>query len=341
MSDHDMSDNDRTSGNRPDTAAVTGATAGPARAGRGRLGRFLRSRTTALLAGALAIALVAGVVGGIVGHRIGQRSGTASASSCGTVAQHVLPSVVTLTAQAAGGGGAGTGSGEIIRDGGYVLTNEHVISPALGGGRVDVLTSDGSQYPATLVGQAALVDLAVLRVAGGDLPTIGFGHSADLRVGQPVVALGAPLGLSGTVTAGIVSALGRDVPLPESGGQNPVLVEAIQTDAAINPGNSGGPLVDCSGRLVGVNTAGASPPGTTGNVGLGFAIPVDFARQVADEIIRTGTFTPGFLGLSAVPLPATSPTGGGLFVQSVATGGPASGAGLEPGDVVTHLDGTP
>jgi putative serine protease PepD len=293
-----------------------------------------------LVAAGVVLALVGGLVGWAIGR--GRSRDTAGGCDAVAVARTVLPSVVTVAVT--GATAAGTGSGAIIRGDGYVLTNAHVIAAALGGGSVTVVLSDGEQLPATIVGSAELVDLAVLRVsAGRALPTIGAGSSAALRVGEPVVALGSPLGLTGTVTAGIVSALGRDVTLPSTNGTAAVLAEAVQTDAAINPGNSGGPLVDCAGRLVGVNTAGAVPPGGAGSAGLGFAIPADFARRVADQIIATGRFTPAVLGLSAVPVPAAlaQQLGGqaGLVVRSVQAQGPAAQAGLAVGDVIVEIDG--
>ncbi len=189
----------------------------------------------------------------------------------------------------------------------------------------------------------------MIRVSGkSDLRTISVGNSSDLRIGQPVVALGAPLGLSSTVTAGIVSALGRTVHVPGEGSSTALLIDAVQTDAAINPGNSGGALVDCSGDLVGVPTAGATVPSPSGeasggSIGLGFAIPVNLATKVADEIIATGTATHAFIGVQTEPLSATATGQGGqpqgLFVSSVTPGGPAATAGLRTGDVITTIDG--
>jgi len=167
-------------------------------------------------------------------------------------------------------------------------------------------------------------------------------------VGQPVVALGAPLGLSGTVTSGIISALGRDVPLPAAGGKTARLPGALQTDASINPGNSGGPLVDCGGRMIGVNTAIATVPNSAGqsgggSVGIGFAIPVDLASVVADQLISNGRFSPPYLGMSTVPIPASAAhqfgVDAGLYVQDVSANGPAAKAGLHTGDVITHING--
>ena len=171
----------------------------------------------------------------------------------------------------------------------------------------------------------------------------------SVRVGQPVVAVGAPLGLSGTVTSGIISALGRTVTVPGDNGGTALLVSALQTDAAINPGNSGGALVDCAGKLVGVPTAGATVPGPQGappaggSIGLGFAIPVDLATSVADQIIATGRVTHAFFGVQTVPIPepAAAQAGlpQGLYVQGVTAGGPAAAAGLRTGDVITKIDG--
>jgi putative serine protease PepD len=292
--------------------------------------------------------LVAGLIGGLIANALnGSSSSTASAGVCNVVqvAADKLPSVVTIRVASAGGGGVG--SGEVIRSDGYILTNDHVISPAANGGAVKVQFYDGKTVSATITGRDPLTDLAVLKVDESDLPVIAIGDSSDLKIGQPVVALGAPLGLYSTVTSGIVSALGRTVTVPGEA-NTALLIDAIQTDAAINPGNSGGALVDCSGQLVGVPTAGASVPnpaggGSSGSVGLGFAIPVNFAIQVADEIISTGTVTHAYLGVRAQPVsPSAARENGiaeGLFVVAVAPNGPVASAGLMPGDVITKIDG--
>jgi putative serine protease PepD len=326
-------------GTPPITSADTYAAAAPART-RGR------RPAGALAAAAAGIALVSGLLGGMIVH---WTTGGGAVSSCAasSVADDVLPSVVTLLVSSASAGG--NGSGAVIRADGYILTNDHVISPAGPTGTIDVLFSGGRTVPATVVGRAPRVDLAVVKA---DLPpgvsTIAVGQSGQLRVGQPVVALGSPLGLSGTVTAGIVSALGRDVPVPAEGGQTAVLPGAIQTDAAINPGNSGGALVDCAGRLVGVNTAIATVPTESGesgggSVGIGFAIPSDVATVVADQLIADGWFSPPYLGMAATPIPPALADrfGGsdGLYVQTVSPGGPAQQAGLRRGDVITTVDG--
>ena len=272
-----------------------------------------------------------------------------------SVANDVLPSVVTINVTSPDGGG-GNGSGEVIKSDGYILTNNHVISAAVGGGSVSVVFSDGATVPATITGRDPQTDLAVLRVEPlHDLRVIAIGSSDAVRVGQPVVSLGAPLGLSGTVTSGIVSALDRTIHVPGDNGGQALLVSAIQTDPAINPGNSGGALVNCEGQLVGVPTAGATVPGpsgqpgtsgsTGGSIGLGFAIPVDFAMSIAQEIIETGTVTHANFGLQTVPIPpsaaAQAGTNGGLFVAGVQPGGPAAAAGLQVGDVITSVDGHP
>jgi putative serine protease PepD len=220
-----------------------------------------------------------------------------------------------------------------------------VVSVAADGGTINVQFNDGQTSAATIRGRDNIADLAVLKVSDNHAPVIPFASSASLKVGQPVVALGAPLGLSGTVTSGIVSALDRTVDVPADNNQTAVLASAIQTDAAINPGNSGGALVNCAGDLVGVPTAGATAEGSSGNIGLGFAIPSDTAKTIADEIIATGTFTHSYLGLQSTAIAARQPSAAGsragLFVQAVARNGPAADAGLRPGDVITEIDGKP
>jgi putative serine protease PepD len=297
-----------------------------------------------LVAAAAGIALVAGLVGGLIARWLdaGTPPGQCPAQM---VADTVLPSVVTIKVTAASG--IGNGSGEVIRGNGYILTNDHVISAGAAGGTIDALFTGGQTKRATIVGRAARLDLAVLKVEPPrGLPTIEIGRSEPLRVGQPVVALGAPLGLSGTVTSGIISALGRDVPVPADDG-TAILAGAVQTDAAINPGNSGGALVDCAGRLVGINTAIATVPNASGepgggSVGIGFAIPVDLAMRVADELISHGTFNPPYVGATVTPIPSSIAerfgVRNGLFVQTITPAGPADAAGLRVGDVITAVD---
>jgi putative serine protease PepD len=302
-----------------------------------------------VLASGLALVL-GGLVGGVIVAAVRDKPDLTSVGCVTTtVAERGLPSVVTI--QVAAGNSTGSGSGEVIRPDGYILTNNHVISAAVNSGSITVLFSDGEALPARLVGRDVLTDLAVLKVDhGSQLPTITWGASSQLRVGQPVVALGAPLGLASSVTSGIVSALDRSVNVPADGGRTALLVAAIQTDAAINPGNSGGALVDCAGKLVGIPTAGAtlpnSPPGaTTGSIGIGFAIPSDFARTVSDDLIANGAVTHGWFGVAVASISelaaSQAGTSPGLLVVAPAPGGPAATADIRAGDIITALDGQP
>ena len=334
----------------------------PGSAPRGERGtrtrRVLRSPITVV---AIVLALILGVgIGVLVGRAssrwpaAGTAAGSPPAAVClaTTVAIAGLPSVVTVSAQAGTGGPGGTGSGEIIRANGYILTNDHVISTAANGGSVAVRYTDGRSSPAAIVGRDVLTDLAVLKAddGAGGLPVIAAGSSRDLVVGEPVVALGAPLGLIDTVTAGIISAMDREAAVPAEAGQTAHLVGAIQTDAAINPGNSGGPLVNCQAQLIGVNTAIATVPNAAGesgggSVGLGFAIPVDLAMPIADELIATGAVTHFTAGLRvrAVPGAIAERLGlpRGLPVESVLPDGPADTAGIRARDVITQINGQP
>ncbi|WP_217645352.1 S1C family serine protease [Nocardioides terrae] len=292
--------------------------------------------------------LVAALLGGFVGALtvVAVRDDPASCSAT-SVASDVLPSVVTVEVTSPGGAGS-NGTGAVYRSGGYILTNEHVISAAVGGGAsVSVRYSDGTTSAATIVGEDFATDLAVVRAddRADGRPLLGIGDSGAVRVGQAVIALGAPLGLSNTVTKGIVSALGRYVPVPSDSGRVAHLLDAIQTDASINPGNSGGPLVDCSGRQVGVNTAISTVPnaeGTAGggSVGLGFAIPTTIATRIADQLVKSGRADHPVIGFAAHPV-ANAETGrpDGLAVTAVLPDGPAAQAGLAAGDLVTELDG--
>lgn len=295
------------------------------------------------VAGGVVAAAALGFAGGVWGGHLGATAG-GSCEAVG-VAAGTLPTIVTIAAH--GTDGSGTGSGEIVRSDGVVVTNDHVITPAVDGGKIEVLLSDGRSYRADLVGRDPQTDLAVLRIdAGDDLPTIPFSHSDAVDVGEPVVALGAPLGLSGTVTAGIVSALGREVTVPTGTGGTTVLTGVVQTDASINPGNSGGALVDCDGRLVGVNTAIATVPNAQGqagggSVGIGFAVPVDTVRAITDELLAHGKVAHPSFGLAASTITqetaAAFDVAPGLFVESVVSGGSADEAGLRPGDLITRL----
>jgi putative serine protease PepD len=305
-----------------------------------------------------AVAIVAaGVIGAVI-RPSSSSSGTvlgSSGSVCNAtdVSNKDLPMVVTISEKTLTVGG--TGSGEIIRSNGYILTNNHVIaavanSPA--GGSIDVLFSDGTTQPATIVGRDPQADLAVIKVSGdSDLPVIPFGSSSKVVVGQPVVALGAPLGLSDTVTTGIVSALDRTITVPSDNGSVAVLLAAVQTDASINPGNSGGALVDCHGKLIGVNSAGATVPSATGesssagSIGINFAIPVDIAKAISDDIINTGKVTHASFGIQVVGISPSAAqkhsVSQGLYVAGVTPGGPSAQAGLQVGDIITKIDGQP
>jgi putative serine protease PepD len=248
------------------------------------------------------------------------------------VAAKVLPSVVSLSV--ATQGGRGSGSGVVIRDDGHVLTNNHVVDGAV---TVRVTFNDGSSATGRVVGADAASDLAVVKVDKAGLKAAAIGRSASVRVGDQVLAVGSPLGLSGTVTAGIVSALNRPVNTTQQTFGAPTVttvIDAIQTDAAINPGNSGGALVDLAGQVIGINTAIASTSG--GNVGVGFAIPIDQAKVIAQQLIETGRASRAQLGVSV----GTATTADGdtrAVIQAVTPGGPATQAGLQPGDIVLKV----
>jgi putative serine protease PepD len=291
----------------------------------------------------------------------------APAGSVEQVAAKVVPSVVMLETDL--GRQSEEGSGIILSSDGLILTNNHVVAaanPGHGGGpggppqeggpggapneagpggapKTTVTFSDGRTADFTVVGADPTTDIAVVRVQGvSGLSPITLGSSSNLRVGQPVVAVGSPLGLEGTVTTGIVSALNRPVSTTgETGNQNTVL-DAIQTDAAINPGNSGGALVNMSGQLVGVNSAiatlgGDSSDAQSGSIGLGFAIPVDQAKRIADELISTGTASHASLGVQVTNDKGTP----GAKVVEVVPNGAAASAGLPSGVVVTRVDDRP
>lgn len=309
----------------------------------------------ALLVGAL----VMGAVGGVAGQRAwdyfdnspGQPLPTISANpditrpdgSIADIAATVAPSVVSI--HVAGADGQGTGSGFVIREDGYILTNNHVIAGAVPSGTIRVTFVDGSEEDATLIGRTSDYDIAVIRVDRTGLTPLVLGDSDSVVVGDPVIAIGAPLGLDGTVTSGIISALNRPVSAGDSA--DTAFINALQTDAAINPGNSGGPLVNGSGEVIGINSAIAQPPGTlaAGNIGLGFAIGSNQARRTADEIIATGSATYPIIG---VLLDSLYDGEGVQVVTSaqngqapVTPGGPADTAGLKAGDVILAVDGRP
>ena len=254
--------------------------------------------------------------------------------SIASIASQVTPSVVSIAFE--GSMGAGTGSGFIIDSRGYILTNNHVVEGALGGGTLTVDLPDGRNFPATIVGRNSAYDLAVIKVNASNLVAVQLGNSESLVVGDTVVAIGAPLGLSGTVTTGIVSALNR--PVTAGGSGETSFINAVQTDAAINPGNSGGPLVDSKGLVIGVNSAiatmSSSMSGQSGSIGLGFAIPINQAKRIAEELIATGKSTNPILGVQ-VDMQSNNR---GAIISGVTSGGPADSAGLKAGDVVTKVD---
>jgi putative serine protease PepD len=267
-------------------------------------------------------------------------------TSVSAVAQKILPSVVSVIVKTASGGD--TGSGIVLSQSGYILTNNHVVAAvSQSGSTLSVILPDQSQVHATIVGHPDTVnDLAVIKIASTHhLQPASLGDSSQLRVGDSVVAVGSPLGLAGTVTSGIVSALNRPVQAGGEAGLPEDVIDAIQTDAAINPGNSGGPLVDSSGAVVGVNSAIASLSASSldgqqsGSIGLGFAIPIDQAKRIAAEIINRGFATHAVIG---VALDTQYNGSGARIAQSpnaVTSGGPAAHAGLRAGDIIVAAGG--
>jgi putative serine protease PepD len=258
------------------------------------------------------------------------------------VAAKVVPSVVQL--QTSVGSQAEQGSGIILTADGLIMTNNHVVASAAnaggdqGGAHTEVIFADGRTAPFTVVATDPTTDVAVVRAQGASgLTPIAMGSSANLRVGQRVVALGSPLGLDSTVTAGIVSALDRPVSAVIDSANHVETIDAIQTDAPINPGNSGGALVNADGQLIGMNSANATvgkSTGESGSIGLGFAIPVDQARRVADELIATGKASHASLGVQV----GDDTNVDGAPIAGVTSGGPAAAAGLSVGAVVTKVD---
>ncbi|CAB4709938.1 MAG: PDZ domain-containing protein [Actinobacteria bacterium] len=297
------------------------------------------------------VAVLAGTVGGFLGvnstgttlfhnaHLVSSSSTIERApDSVAGIAQRVLPSVVSITTESNSGGG--TGSGFVIDSSGYILTNNHVIAAAaVNGGSIRVALNNGDVYNGTIVGRDSSYDLAVLKISATNLPALQFGNSDKVAVGDPVIAIGSPLGLSGTVTLGIISAKNRPVTAGDSTTDSS-FINALQTDAAINPGNSGGPLVDSTGAVIGVNSAIASlgTSSQTGSIGLGFAIPINQARKTADQLITSGKATYPVLGV-ALDMRFTGT--GALIAKSgsaIMAGGPAQKAGLKPGDVIIKFE---
>lgn len=309
----------------------------PRKAGRGLLAAGLVAAM--LISGGLGGWIGATVAGGDGGTRLSspisasQPVGNAPDGTVEAVADKVLPSVVSIDIRAQAG--RGEGSGVVLTPDGLIITNNHVVALAANGGQIQVRFDDGSTAPATIVGTDPATDIAVIKAdTTRSLTPIALGTSATLDEGQAVAAVGSPLGLSGTVTTGIVSALERPVRAGGEGSDQNTVIDAIQTDAAVNPGNSGGALVNMNGELVGINSAIASlGSGSTGSIGLGFAIPVDQARRIADQLIKQGFATRAVLGVSV----SDSPESDGALVRSTEVGGPADQAGLREGAIITKV----
>ncbi|SDX78710.1 PDZ domain-containing protein [Modestobacter sp. DSM 44400] len=266
---------------------------------------------------------------------------TREPGSVSDIAARVSPAVVSIEVRLANAGA--TGSGVVVdADQGYVVTNNHVVSGADGveGAEIRAVFSDGSGSAARIVGRDPASDIAVLKVEKPGLIAASLGSSDDVVVGDPVVAIGSPLGLAGTVTSGIVSALDRPVRLSGEGSDTNAVINALQTDAPINPGNSGGALVDGTGAVVGINTAIASLGGTGGgggSIGLGFAIPIDTVRDISEQLISTGKAVHATLGVNARSV--TDGTRDGALVVNVEPGSPGADAGIREQDVVIAVDG--
>ncbi|MFI9548645.1 trypsin-like peptidase domain-containing protein [Streptomyces sp. NPDC052016] len=318
-----------------------------------------------LVGGALALALVSGVFGGVVGVHLERNGGFdgvklpqaaaeptgRAADSVAGIAARALPSVVTL--HVSGSEEAGTGTGFVLDSLGHILTNNHVVEPAGSDGDITVVFNGGQTAQAEIVGGDSGYDLAVVKVTGvKGLKPLYLGNSDNVQVGDPVVAIGAPFDLEGTVTSGIISAKERPITAGgESGdGSDVSYVDALQTDAPINPGNSGGPLLDTRGRVIGINSAirsaadgTGSDSGQAGSIGLGFAIPINQGKRVAEELINTGKATHPVIGITLdmdyAGDGARVGTEGGDGGSPVTPGGPGDRAGIRAGDVITEVDG--
>ncbi|MEU1367126.1 trypsin-like peptidase domain-containing protein [Streptomyces sp. NPDC005803] len=324
-----------------------------------------KKRRGPVLIGALLLALVAGGIGGGIGAYIERNGGLTqielpqderngggrAPDSVAGIAASALPSVVTL--HVSGTTESGTGTGFVLDDQGHILTNNHVVAPAGSSGEITVTFSGGETASAEIIGKDSGYDLAVVKVSGvSGLKPLPLGNSDNVQVGDPVVAIGAPFDLSNTVTSGIISA--KDRPITAGGekgdGSDVSYVDALQTDAPINPGNSGGPLVDTDAHVIGINSAiraadsgSATEGGQAGSIGLGFAIPINQGKRVAEELINTGKATHPVIGVSL----DMKYTGDGAKVgpkgadgkSSVTAGGPGAKAGIRPGDVITEVDG--
>jgi putative serine protease PepD len=258
---------------------------------------------------------------------------TPATETVSQIVQNVKPSVVSIKAE--GSSGSGTGSGFIFREDGYIVTNNHVAAPAVNSGKLTVYLEDKTSFVAKLVGRNASYDLAVLKIDATGLKPVNIGDSNAINVGDLTVAFGSPLGLTGTVTSGIVSAINR--PVTAGGADDQSFISAIQTDAAINPGNSGGPLVNGQGQVIGVNSAIATLGNGTqsGSIGLGFAIPINQAQRIVTEIIETGKSSTPIAGISI----DSTYEGVGAKIAEVVADGPASSTDLKVGDIVTKING--
>ncbi|MGW2179495.1 trypsin-like peptidase domain-containing protein [Streptomyces sp. NPDC001732] len=324
-----------------------------------------KQRRGSLLIGAVLLALVAGGIGGGIGAYVernggltrielpqaGRDSGGRAPDSVAGIAASALPSVVTL--HVSGTGESGTGTGFVLDKSGHILTNNHVVAPAGSSGDITVTFSGGETARGEIVGKDSGYDLAVVKVSGvSGLKPLPLGNSDNVQVGDPVVAIGAPFDLSNTVTSGIISA--KDRPITAGGekgdGSDISYVDALQTDAPINPGNSGGPLVDGQARVIGINSAiraadsgSSGEGGQAGSIGLGFAIPINQGKRVAEELINTGRATHPVIGVTL----DMKYTGDGARVgtkgaggnPAVTPGGPGAKAGIRPGDIITEVDG--
>ncbi|GGK65315.1 S1C family serine protease [Streptomyces flaveus] len=322
-----------------------------------------------LIAAVLVAALVAGGVGGGIGYWAADSNDTSTGSTtvsasqsggdlkrdAGTVAaiaNQALPSTVTIEAES-GSGEGGTGTGFVFDKQGHILTNNHVVAEAVDGGKLSATFPDGKKYDAEVVGNAQGYDVAVIKLdnAPADLKPLPLGDSEKVTVGDSTIAIGAPFGLSNTVTTGIISAKNRPVASSDGSSSGKAsYMSALQTDASINPGNSGGPLLDANGSVIGINSAiqsasnGLGGTGQSGSIGLGFAIPINQAKNVAQQLIRTGKPVYPVIGAS---VSLEEGTGGARITEegaggadAVEQGGPADKAGLKPGDVITKIDDT-
>ena len=312
---------------------------------------FPRSNKGVTPGAVVILAIIAGIIGGALGVNasggfFGGKANLVSASnsierkpdSVAGLANRVLPSVVSITTEA-----GSSGSGFIIDSSGFILTNNHVVEEAaLAKAKIIVTLNNGEDFESTIVGRDSSYDLAVLKILATGLPALQFGDSDKVAVGDSVIAVGSPLGLSGTVTLGIISAKDRAVTAGGSAGESS-FINALQTDAAINPGNSGGPLIDTTGAVIGVNSAIATLSGSlnsqAGSIGLGFAIPINQARKTADQLITTGKASYPVMGVSidmnfAGPGAKVTTADGAIL-----PGGPAQKAGIKPGDLIIEFGG--